>query len=375
LGGQRSGEGSGLLISLAIGALRVISRAMHQSRTSESDKPSDDSTDQDPLSQYDPIARERLALAIGSLPTDVVAFVHRLFAHQDSLGGRSILQAVNLASQAGWQAVGIWEDRAIELESDSGERCLLTVLAFSGFDASAGDEKDVERVLDALKGAFGERRFMTAIRRPIPPDFEAEPLARAVSMWIFSLEKGEAQGPHAVYEDDQVSIELTKLAGAPGLSFMIPPCTALERLAIIDRHVLSAMEVYEHAPMPVVIVLANELGWRLPRGYVQQILYGMPDYVVTTNDPEEVGYRVLFQASGSSLFTVESTKNLASLWWLEPDLAEPLTCRAWATDNPWSPKLSRAVGFPGRRLERCDIRGGAAELQWTNYSRLEWGTE
>lgn len=348
---------------------------MQESRTSESDKSAAETTDLDPLSRYEPTVRDKLALAIGRLPADVVSFVHRLFSHQDSLGGRAILQALEIARKAGWQAVSVWEDRAIEIESESGERCLITVLAFSGFDASAGADADVCRVIDGLKGSFGERRFMAAFRRPVPENFEVEPLARAVSMWLLELEKGEAHGPFAVYEDDQVSIELTKLSGPPGLSFMIPPCTALERLAIIDRHVLSTMEAYERAPLPVVTVLANEFGWRLPRGYVQQILYGLPDYVISSNEGEGARYRALYQASGASLFSVEKTNNLASLWWLEPDQTDPLSCRAWATDNPWSSFLSQAVGFPGRRLERCDIRGGAAELQWTNYDRLEWGAE
>jgi hypothetical protein len=348
---------------------------MQESRTSESDKSAGEAIDRDPLSKYEPPVREKLTRAIGHLPAEVVAYVHRLFSHQDSLGGRAMLQALEIARQAGWHAKSVWEERAVEVESEAGERCLITVLAFSGFDASAGDEADVRRVLDGLKGSFGERRFMTAFRRPVPPNFDVEPLARAVSMWLIALEKGEAHGPHAVYEDEQVSIELTKMSGAPGLSFMIPPCTALERLAIIDRHVLSTLEAYERSPLPVVTVLANELGWRLPRGYVQQILYGLPDYVISSNHGEGSCYRALFQASGSSLFSVEKANNLVSLWWIEPDRIDPMVCRAWATDNPWSPLLEQSVAFPGRRLERCDIRGGAAELQWTNYAQLEWGAE
>ena len=224
---------------------------------------------------------------------------------------------------------------------------------------------------------------MTAFRRPLPEGFDPEPLARAVSMWLSALKKGDAHGPHAVYEDEGVSIELTLLEGkapdgskpSPGLSFMIPPCTALERLAIIDRHVLAVMDGYALSELPVVVVLANELGWDLPRGYVQQILYGVPDYVVTDNSTPDSAYRVLFQATEASLFSVEQASKLASLWWLEPGQDDPFQYRAWATDNPWSPLLAQAVDFPGRRLERCDLQGGAAELQWTNYSRLEWGPE
>ena len=212
---------------LAIRGSRDMSRAMHHSKQSEGGVSSDDRPGIEPLSQFEESVRERLELAIGCLPSPVVTFIHRLFAHEDSMGGRAILQALNLASESGWQPVGVWEDRAIELESGSGERCLLTVLAFGGFEASAGSPNDVERAVDALKGAFGERRFMVAFRRPVPKNYDPEPMARAVSMWLVALQRGEAYGPHAIYEDDDVAVELTLMTGAPGHSFTIPPCTAL----------------------------------------------------------------------------------------------------------------------------------------------------
>ena len=238
------------------------------------------------------------------------------------------------------------------------------MLAFNTHGATRGRKEDIARLVSALTSSFGDQRFLLYLRRPLPEDVDPAPVARAVHLWLLAIERGEWLGRHAVYDDDGVSIELSLLPGAPGMAAMVGPTNALEQLALVDHHVLEAMELMDNN-VPTVLSVCSATGWNLPRGFTEQLLYGTADQVVSGDE-----YRATFRETAMALFSDAGATDLASLWWLETP-GDDMSVRGWATDNPWV--RHDIPVFPGHRFSVARRVADRAELTWHSSEPTVWG--
>jgi hypothetical protein len=237
-----------------------------------------------------------------------------------------------------------------------------------------GAPADVKRLSDTLDRTFGHRGYVLYLRKPVPPEVDATEIARAVKLWLGAIDRGERDETHAVYEDGDVALELT-LTGrnhADGRSprvFTVGPVTTLERLGAVDACVVDAAVRHEESvgDLPLVMVLGADRPWGLSRGYVEQLLYGTPDWVSSARGDERTVYEAGFRPNGRSLFSDPVCRNLVALWWVEPrPSGDPLQFRSRAHDNPWSPhQLAPPVRCPRFKLSEELHRDRVAVLRWT----------
>src|SRR5690606_29925690 len=143
--------------------------------------------------------------------------------------------------------------------------------------------------------------------------------------------------------------------------FTVGPITALERLAGVDSQLVRQTMGFQEAmgDLPVICALGADQPWRMPRGYVEQLLYGTANFVCAEGPGEERSYEAGFSPGGRSLVSDPACRDLTGLWWVVPEGPHPLAYRLWAHDNPWSPQLEHApaVRAPRFALARGDDVG------------------
>ena len=152
---------------------------------------------------------------------------------------------------------------------------------------------------------------------------------------------------HAVYEDDDVAIDLTvvdaKPPGEPGGRILtVGPVASLERLGVVDARLTDAASQSEESigTLPLVMVLAADQPWGLSRGFVQQLLFGTADRVSVVTHAEksrsEASYEAEFTPNGRSLFSDPACRSIAGLWWMSCTPGDPLGWTSRVYDNPWA---------------------------------------
>lgn len=312
-----------------------------------------------------------LEARLSALPVDVQQSVLAALADPDRAAwGRGVLDASLLAVASGAKVVGLMGDDVVELTDRSGSRFGLALLPFEHPVDRWGSRPDLDRLLTRLDAAFSERPFVIYLRRPLPKDIDHDGIVRAVNLWLAAVERGERNERHAVYEDGDIAFELT-LVDATSLGprvLTVGPVTALERLAQVDS------EVVEHAvrleeslgEVPIAVGLISNAPWALPRGYVEQLLFGTADAVQTTHGPGGSSYQAQFRPNGRSLFSDPVCRNLVGLWFIEPMAGEdPLAAAFRAFENPWA-RAELDLALACSRFARTEPIGptGSASLQW-----------
>lgn len=330
-------------------------------------------------------ARVRLEATLAGQPGDVRAeIVETMTDPARNAWARAAFAGLTMARTAGSRAVGLVAPGCIRMEDASGDAWALGVLTFSMEEHPAGEPADLRRLVGALDATFAERRYGIYLRRAVPSAFDPAPIARAVHLWLGAIDRGEWQGHHAIYEDKDVALELTLTGdrgrGVSNRIFMVGPITSLERLSGVDAQLVRQTVAYqdELGDLPVATVLAANQPWRMPRGYVEQLLYGTADFIRAGGD-RDASYTAGFSANGRSLFSDPACRNLVGLWWVEPaQAAHALAFRAWVHDNPWSIHGDRVPAVNGRRFavrerDAVGARGRrSAVLSWQGAAELLW---
>lgn len=301
-----------------------------------------------------PEARSVLESTLGAWPIDVrSALLSAMVDPVRNDWSRAAWGGLGLAATAGAVPTGLATDDLIEMKDSRGERFGLQPLGFRLPEHAWGPPADVAKVLAALDLTFAHRRYVLYLRRPVPPGIDVTPISRAVTLWLAQVDRGDRAEMHAVYEDDDVAIDLTVIdAKAPGETggrvLTVGPVASLERLGVVDARLTEAASQSEESigSLPLIMALSADRSWGLSRGFVQQLLFGTPDRVCIGTEGDK-SYEAEFTPNGRSLFADPACRAIAGLWWLsaKPSAALEWTSRVW--DNPWTPStLALAVSGP-----------------------------
>jgi hypothetical protein len=326
-------------------------------------------------------ASAMLASALEALPAAVRDNLVQAMADPTrNRWARAAFGALGLAATGGLRATQLLAGGLIELTNGEGKRFGLVVLAFPQEANPAGRPEDLARLGSALDTTFGDRQYVLYLRRAVPDGFDPAPIARAVHLWLGAIQRGEWQGQHAIYEDQSVALELTLTGtiredGASGRLFTVGPVTALERLAALDQQVVEETTRYEaeNAELPLIFALGADSRWRMPRGYVQQLLYGTPDDIRCESGGVPI-YEAAFRPNGRSLFSDAVARAVCSLWWIEPG-ADALSFRGKVCDNPWGahePPAVAAYRFRVLSTRTSETGPDQVVLAWTNPENQAW---
>ncbi len=315
--------------------------------------------------------------ALAWVPDDVASALRERLA-EDAWWGRTAIHCLALAGTAGARAVSMGDNGQIELLGPEGRPYVLAVCMLDEEpEHAAGRPEDVDRVRETLCATFGDQGFILYLRRPIPADFDVDPLARAVHLWLAAVERGEWNGSHAVYEDDDVAVELTltgqsKPEGGSALLFTVGPVRSLERLAALDKQLLSQLEESEDDGTPWIFALGNRQDTRPSRGYIEQLLYGTAEVVVASGEAQPQ-YEATFASTGRALLQDEACSRLSSIWWIEPSDTHATGFFSRAFDNPWALPLA-PLSVSGARFRQTSSEEGSkgAVLGWTLRGPTLW---
>ncbi len=322
-------------------------------------------------SQLTPEEASASGAVMAQLPEEVVlAVLSALSDPERTLWGMGVIRACHLVQHAGGRVGGLLAEDVIEVIDEAGARVGLAVVPVPSPGPRWGSEEALEQLCERLDRTFAHRCYVLFVRRALPEGIDVDGIARAVSLWLSAVERGERHETHAVYEDGDIAFELTLVegggAGEPRV-LTVGPVDALERLAAVDSEVVDLAVQLEESlgELPVVVSLASDGPWRLPRGYVEQLLYGTADAIMASQG----SYEARFRPNGRSLFSDPVCRYLVGLWWTSPS-AEGT--EAFAYDNPWSRGVAQ-LSPPCRRFAPVPSTG-AEERGAVQVTLRWWGT-
>jgi hypothetical protein len=332
-----------------------------------------------------PEGRAELEELVGAMPAEVRdEVVSAIVDPERNPWSRAAVQGIVLAATAGAAPVGLLTDDLIEMVDAREERFGLVPIGVRLPPEPCGPAADVVRLLDGLDQTFDHRRYILYLRRPVPAGVDVGPICKAVQLWLGQVDRRDRAELHAFYEDDDVAIDLTvvetpgpsgaRAEGGGGRVLTVAPLESLERLASVDTQLVEAASRSEESigSLPLVMVAAADRPWALPRGFVQWLLLGTPDAVVTERGPEGTVHEATFTPNGryESLFVDPACRAIAALWWTEllvTDPAEPFRFVSRAYDNPWA-TVSPALAVRGPRFAPL----GEPDRKRTVSMRWEW---
>jgi hypothetical protein len=228
--------------------------------------------------------------------------------------------------------------------------------------------------------------FSVYLKRWLPYDFDPRPIKRALEVWLDSLDDGSWHGKYAEYRDESIHLEFSILDKLNEdrrnlVRFRISPLRAPDVLEKIVNCVDTLLEntpdddSFEGKPL-VATVFSNE-DWSLPEQFLQDFLYGKPDYNFnwTTHGGRNERLKSFTQRSSKyGVFSLEKYSRVSAI---------VLADKEWERDkvvfslkvlhNPWAevplPNDYFADFAQYRTIERD---GETAYLCWQNQTRTRF---
>ena len=308
------------------------------------------------------LVKEQFEGQLAEMPEDVRdAVIAAMVDPERNVWAQTAVYAIRLAATAGCRPKGMLDEVRVHMQDPEGSSFALGIVGFRVPRWPSGRESDVERLKASLESTFGKRKYVLYLRQPVPEDFDPAPIARAVHLWLGAIDRGEWHGQHAIYEDDDISLELiltdeTAEEGKPARVFTVRPINALERLADVDQLLVEHAATHDetHGDMPLVFVLGADGPWRMPRGYAEQLLYGTADWTSAVHADGATAYQSAFSPNGRSLFSDPACANVSGLWWVEPTGEDAMALNSWCHENPWAPEDDRGPLLGALRFEVVD---------------------
>ncbi|HCP47052.1 MAG TPA: hypothetical protein DIU15_13485 [Deltaproteobacteria bacterium] len=322
------------------------------------------------------LARTGLASRLTHLENEVFfqAFaelaVHEIMRYHD-------IGVVEHAEEAGgWMKVA---------SSDGGHEFGLGVVAYLPEVQMRGSNTVFRHLIRELNRIHHHYLFSVYLKKWLPYDFDPRPIKRALQVWLDSLDDGSWHGKYAEYRDQNIHLEFSILdklnQDATSLvRFRISPLQTPDVLGKVRDCIESLLERAEKDAPPdlplVATVFCNET-WSLPDTFLQDYLYGKPDYSFNwTTHGGRVEQLKSYQQD-TSKYGVFSEERLSRL------SAVVLADKEWARDkvvftlrvlhNPWAERpLPRDC--LGEFAQFCTIgtEGDTAHLAWDNIKRIRF---
>jgi hypothetical protein len=298
--------------------------------------------------------RERLDAALAWLPPPArVGIFDALNESSDGLQGLAILWSAALAGVAGWTVDEV-VDGALIVQSGSARAALLP-LAVPARPLHSRLLTALEARLDPV---FDGRPWALVLRRPLPDDVDLDRIIEPVRMWLVAVERGRWDGDYAIYEDGGVSLELRLLeteASGAGPRLRVPGLMAdrtAEDIAVRFEAMLSTSTL--PSDLPRIPVLVRSERWPLTERRRQELLYGkILEFQVDAEGAATISFRQAREAPSGrdiGLFGRPEAAQVAAVWWLCPDPADPLVPCGRADENPWGDHAAAGPRFPGLRM-------------------------
>jgi hypothetical protein len=228
--------------------------------------------------------------------------------------------------------------------------------------------------------------FSVYLKRWLPYDFDPRPIKRALEVWLDSLDDGSWHGKYAEYRDENIHLEfsiLDKLSEDRRnlVRFRISPLRAPEVLdkvvGCVDTLVERLDDPDGEHDLPLVATIFSNEDWALPEMFLQDFLYGKPDYAFnwTTHGGRTERLKAFTQSSSKyGVFSLERYQKVSAV---------VLADKEWERDkvvfslkvlhNPWANKPLPPEFFSDfAQYRTIDRDGDSAYLAWRNQNRTRF---
>ncbi len=322
--------------------------------------------------------RDGLDRALAPLDPDLrVALTERLSSLDNRVffQGFAELSTATTLGRAGWRIQPGLRGGLLRGVRPGGEATNVLVLGFIHSMSPGLDTAGVRRLVTALERVGTTLRFAVYVRRWLPPDFDPEPVRRAVELWLRECEDGAWEGTQAAYEDEGVALEF-KLSGGEvqdgrsPVAMTLGPFIASRVMMALEQRVVMALDRYRLGPEgdePVLVSAVADQPWQLSRGYVREFLYGKPRFTLSTlSDNGERSWEAgLSSDTEPCLFKDMVYRDVVGLCLLERLSGAALTLRGRAYANPFAPAPLTADQVTLRLLAKHRSHDGLPVVSWT----------
>ena len=265
---------------------------------------------------------------------------------------------------------------------ETGQKFGLGVVAYLPEVQLRGSTSVYRHLIRELSRMHHHYLYSVYLKKWLPYDFDPRPIKRALQVWLDSLDDGSWHGKYAEYRDDNIHLEfsiLDKLNGDRNnlVRFRISPLQApdvLDKVKTCVDHLFEAVEADGPSGLPLVATVFSNETWSLPDVFMQDYLYGKPDYSFNwTTHGGRVEHLKSYQQSSSKygIFSDEKYKALSAI---------VLADKEWARDkvvfslrvlhNPWAEQpLPRSAMAEFAQFCKIGQEGEVSHVAWKNAKR------
>ncbi len=306
-----------------------------------------------------PSVRDRWAESLGSLDN------RRFFQGFAEAGTAGFLGA------GGWTVPGLaWPGPGLLLRTPDGRALHGLVLSFIRQVRPQADRASIDRLRNALSRVGARSRVGLVIHRWLPHDFDPEPVRQAVDLWLREVERGSWTGRYAAYEDENISIEFsltgeTARRGQSVLAFALGPFQAHRVLEAVGSRMIDELDRLRIGgnKLPVVVCCVSDQPWRVPRGYLRELLYGRPTWQTTAGEAPSLE-SAFSPTDAPSLYRDPLYRSVSGVLFLERPADRPAEVRGRAYLNPWADAPLTPADLPCPTLGVIGHDGDLAILRW-----------
>ena len=219
------------------------------------------------------------------------------------LEGIGAYWAVCIAGAQGWQVTDIGEGSVV-LAQKGAQMAQIVPVVIDTLSRRSPQQEQMTRLQRQLEGVIDNRRFVLHVKQELPAHFDPLVLVHPVQNWVNEIEKGQWSGGYAIYEDNDVALELCLLDEQPvsngaGLLFHVPPMETEQVLRQAIPQMVQAIERSRCSELPTNVLLLGNEPWRCNPAMMLNVLYGrcLAKVVHTSGDAT-----INFALSGLSLW-------------------------------------------------------------------------
>ncbi len=261
---------------------------------------------------------------------------------------------VDAAGSMGFEVTEKFDSDFVRLRHGDGRTFVTAAAVFAAPIEIDRDTAAVARLVQALSAVIRDTKYILHLRRPVPKGFNPEPVARATQMWLSARERGEGVWRNALYEDAQVSVEisLTDLPAEPDsetLMFIARRSLSSLSLNTLENKLIALAEknaLIDHEE-PFVLAVGSSNPWNITRGFLRHWLYGVPLEAKTNREAAGQTFDALHEPTG--LFATPIGSRISGLWWRSGAEGKEGYETGWAQENPWNSFVGDMPSFSGPR--------------------------